>query len=155
MHVFHDLRRRAEVESVFLDQRRQVAIEAVDIRQSAAQYDHVGIQNIDHGRQCPCETIKPAVHCGAFFCAPRGGNFLRCGISPHPPPRPGAPPSTLPSTPTPPPTPVPAITPNTVAAPAAAPSLASDSAKQLASLASRTARPSTCSRSCRSGFPIR
>ena len=54
----------------------------------------------------------------------------------------------------PPPTPVPRMTPNTLAQPAAAPSLASDKAKQLASLASRTARPSAASRSRPNGRPF-
>ena len=46
------------------------------------------------------------------------------------------------------------ITPKTTCAPAPAPSLASDSAKQFASLASRTGRPSARSRSCCSGWPM-
>ena len=54
----------------------------------------------------------------------------------------------------PPPVPVPTMTPKTTSAPAAAPSHASDSAKQFASLASRTGRPSARSRSCWSGRPI-
>ena len=53
---------------------------------------------------------------------------------------------------TPPPTPVPRITPKTLSHPAAAPSVASDSAKQLASLARRTGRPSAASRSRPSGL---
>jgi hypothetical protein len=54
----------------------------------------------------------------------------------------------------PPPTPVPRITPNTTAAPAPAPSTASEIAKQLASLATRTGRPSRSERSASSGWPI-
>ena len=54
----------------------------------------------------------------------------------------------------PPPTPVPRMTPNTVPNPAAAPSVASDSAKQLASLAKRTSRPSAASTSRASVRPI-
>jgi hypothetical protein len=46
------------------------------------------------------------------------------------------------------------ITPNTTGAPAAAPSLASDSAKQLASLASRTGPPRAWARSRSSGWPF-
>jgi hypothetical protein len=46
------------------------------------------------------------------------------------------------------------ITPNTTAAPAAAPSVASEIAKQFASLAIRTGRPSRDERSSRSGRPI-
>ena len=46
------------------------------------------------------------------------------------------------------------MTPKTTSAPAAAPSHASDSAKQLASFASRTLRPSTRSRSSRRGRPF-
>ena len=52
------------------------------------------------------------------------------------------------------PVPVPRMTPNTTSAPAAAPSAASDIAKQFASLAMRTGRPSTDVRSSRSGRPI-
>ena len=54
----------------------------------------------------------------------------------------------------PPPTPVPRITPNTTPMPAAAPSVASDSAKQLASLAMATGRPSARARSAPSGRPF-
>ena len=54
----------------------------------------------------------------------------------------------------PPPTPVPRITPKTTPAPAAAPSTASESAKQLASLASRTGRPSAAARSRSNGRPM-
>src|SRR4030088_2947821 len=54
----------------------------------------------------------------------------------------------------PPPTPVPRMTPKTVSIAAAAPSVASDRAKQLASLAKRTGRPSLVSKSCCNGRPI-
>ena len=54
----------------------------------------------------------------------------------------------------PPPTPVPRITPNTVPSPDAAPSTASDSAKQFASFAKRTSRPSAVSTSRASCLPI-
>ena len=54
----------------------------------------------------------------------------------------------------PPPTPVPRITPNTARAPLPAPSIASDSAKQLASFATRTGRSSARSRSSLSGRPM-
>ncbi len=50
--------------------------------------------------------------------------------------------------------PVPRITPNTTSAPAAAPSAASETARQLASLASRTARPSRRSKSAWNGRPL-
>ena len=60
----------------------------------------------------------------------------------------------FPSTTMPPPTPVPRITPNTTRAPCHAPSIASDSAKQLASFASRTSRARRVSRSCCSGLPL-
>ena len=69
------------------------------------------------------------------------------GLWPHSPAMALAPTTTRPFTTRPPPVPVPMITPNTTAAPAAAPSVASDSAKQLASLASRTGRPSARARS--------
>ena len=46
------------------------------------------------------------------------------------------------------------ITPKTTLAPAAAPSVASDSAKQLASLANRIGRSSSCDRSSASGLPF-
>ncbi len=52
---------------------------------------------------------------------------------------------------TPPPVPVPIITPNTTSAPAAAPSVASDNAKQFASFAKRTGRPSSRGKSSASG----
>lgn len=63
--------------------------------------------------------------------------------------------STRPCTTTPPPVPVPRITPNTTGAPAAAPSVASESAKQFASFAIRTGRPSTRARSRSAGWPFR
>jgi len=56
---------------------------------------------------------------------------------------------------TPAPQPVPRITPKTTSASAPAPSVASDSAKQLASLASRTGRPSVASRSACSGLSFK
>jgi hypothetical protein len=76
------------------------------------------------------------------------------GLWPHSPAIACGPASTRPPTTMPPPVPVPTITPNTQVAPAAAPSLASESAKQLASLASRTGRPSICSRSSASERPF-
>ena len=59
-----------------------------------------------------------------------------------------------PSTTTPPPQPVPTITPKTTRAPRPAPSVASESAKQFASLAKRSGRSSSCSRSLSSGWPF-
>ena len=64
------------------------------------------------------------------------------GLCPHSPAIAFAPVTTRPLTTSPPPTPVPRITPNTTGSPAAAPSVASESAKQFASFASRTGRPS-------------
>ena len=55
----------------------------------------------------------------------------------------------------PPPTPVPRITPKTTAPSRPAPSIASESAKQLASFAMRTSRPSARERSRSSGRPLR
>jgi hypothetical protein len=46
------------------------------------------------------------------------------------------------------------MTPNTTSAPAPAPSAASETAKQLASFITRTARPSRASRSPANGFPM-
>jgi hypothetical protein len=46
------------------------------------------------------------------------------------------------------------MTPKTISAPTAAPSAASETAKQLASFASRTSRPSSETRSLCSGWPI-
>ena len=76
------------------------------------------------------------------------------GLCPHSPAIAFGPVSTCRRTTTPPPVPVPTMTPNTTSAPAAAPSHASDSAKQFASLASRTSRPSARSRSCCRGLPL-
>ena len=56
---------------------------------------------------------------------------------------------------TPPPTPVPRITPKTTPAPRAAPATASASAKQFASFAMRTGRPSARARSSTNGRPFR
>ena len=53
------------------------------------------------------------------------------------------------------PVPVPRITAKTTPKPAPAPSVASDSARQLASLASATGWPSKATRSCCSGRPFR
>ena len=76
------------------------------------------------------------------------------GLWPHSPPMPRGPSISAPSNTSPPPQPVPRMTPNTERAPAPAPSTASDRAKQLASLASRTGRPSCASRSRRNGWPL-
>ena len=76
------------------------------------------------------------------------------GLCPHSPAIALAPTRIRPPIAMPPPTPVPRITPNTVPWPAPAPSIASDKAKQLASLAKRTGRPSAASTSRPSGWPI-
>ncbi len=67
---------------------------------------------------------------------------------------PFGPSTTRPSTTMPLPTPVPRIAPNTMRAPFPAPSAASESAKQFASLESRSSRPSAFSRSSFSGCPM-
>ena len=73
---------------------------------------------------------------------------------PHSPAIAFGPVSTRPSTTIPPPVPVPTITPKTTRAPLAAPSVASESAKQLASFAQRTARPNAFARSRSKARPL-
>ena len=77
------------------------------------------------------------------------------GLCPHSPVMAFGPCRRRPSTTMPPPTPVPRMTPNTTLWPAPAPSTASEMAKQSASLASRTGRPSADSRSRFNRSPMR
>ena len=50
MHVLHNARLTARIEGIFFDQRRQFPIQPVDIGHTATHHDHIGIQDIDHGR---------------------------------------------------------------------------------------------------------
>ena len=45
-----------------IDQARQVLIEAVDVRQSAAQDDHVWVDDIYDHREAACQTVFKAHH---------------------------------------------------------------------------------------------
>ena len=73
---------------------------------------------------------------------------------PTPLPPPFGPACTRPSNARPPPQPVPRITAKTMRAPAAAPSVASETARQFASLASRTSRPMATLRSFSNARPL-
>src|SRR3989454_9044692 len=75
-------------------------------------------------------------------------------LCPHSPATPFEPLCTRPSTAIPPPQPVPKITAKTMCLPAPAPSVASETARQLASLAQRTSRPSARPKSLSKGFPF-
>src|SRR5438309_11144616 len=75
-------------------------------------------------------------------------------LCPHSPATPFEPPCTRPSTAIPPPQPVPRITAKTTCLPVPAPSVASETARQLASFAHRTSRPSARLRSLSNGFPF-
>ena len=97
------------------------------------------------------QPARPHQHGRSGRSSPAGSGK---GLWPHSPAIAFGPSSSRPSTTMPPPTPVPRITPNTTRAPRPAPSTASDSAKQLASLASRTSRPSAASTSPCSGLPL-
>src|SRR6266480_229696 len=75
-------------------------------------------------------------------------------LCPHSPATPFEPLCTRPSTAIPPPQPVPRITAKTTCLPVPAPSVASETARQLASFAHRTSRPSARLRSLSNGFPF-
>src|SRR6266481_3369070 len=75
-------------------------------------------------------------------------------LCPHSPATPFEPLCTRPSTAIPPPHPVPNITAKTMCLPAPAPSVASETAKQFASFAQRTSRPSARLKSVSNGLPF-
>ena len=51
MLVAHDRRLHEVAEHVARDQRRQRRVEMLHVGQSAAQHDHVGVEQVDHVRQ--------------------------------------------------------------------------------------------------------
>src|ERR1019366_1271196 len=144
LRLQHRSRQRAAAKQMPRNQRRNVRVDPVKLRQPSADHNRVRVQQVDHRRQRPPNASLQ----------PRNAGPRRRGLAPPPPPNPFGPACTFPSTAIPPPPPAPRITANTSLAPAAAPSVASDTARQFASFAQRTGLPRATPKSRSSGRPF-
>jgi hypothetical protein len=61
-------------EDVFLQLGRNILVQTRDLRDAAAQYDDIRIEQVDDVRQPACETILETRKRG------KSGRFVRCGV---------------------------------------------------------------------------
>src|SRR6266852_4256872 len=170
-------------ENVILQAGGNILVEPWNFRSASAHNHQIRVQKIANLRQATREPVFESLERGKrgnFTCATSRNDLgalkriARCALIirfqsrpgypsgrihgnvlwPHSPATPFEPPWTRPLTAIPPPQPVPNITAKTTCLPAPAPSVASETARQLASFAHRTSRPSARLRSLSKGFPI-